>query len=436
MDLAEGRFHDPKAAINIKDVAKAGEKAWAPPGEEQPSGEGGSVSEEAVAPLAAARASAATAATECHDAAESLFFAFPDEALTSSSSSSTSFYSPSSSSSLSLGEKSETNEERRRSGSGSDSSVLATESAPLVSALEHGAPPPPSMRLQTVGYTLLKWASSLSDSVVPEGLLKAAEAAAPAREVRFHPSLTSLTHPHAPPASHHHHHHHLTSSLSFFLCACCPQPLLHTGLPRADRAPTSRARGRIRSYSTLRAPAQRAHAAASEASTAAAKAGKEPPAANTTAPCCCGPAGAGEGGEVVVGKDGLPAEYLPQSDRVSDMSDGPSAELIQDKKDRGAMSGGKDGKDGSAPRLALSSRLCTLVGGAFLCVGQAGGWWPAVFMRRFIDDLSAEESELKWVVHASRRHMEGEDEWRPGPGADQYVNWDGVRTELAYTFLT
>ena len=143
-----------------------------------------------------------------------------------------------------------------------------------------------------------------------------------------------------------------------------------------------------------------------------------------------------QGDRLVVGKDGLPAEYLPQSDRVSDMSDGPSAELIQDKKDRGAMSGGKDGKDGSAPRLALSSRLCTLVGGAFLCVGQAGGWWPAVFMRHFIDDLSAEESELKWVVHASRRHMEGEDEWRPGPGADQYVNWDGVRTELAYTFLT
>ena len=28
VDLAEGRFHDPKAAINIKDVAKAGEKAW------------------------------------------------------------------------------------------------------------------------------------------------------------------------------------------------------------------------------------------------------------------------------------------------------------------------------------------------------------------------------------------------------------------------
>ena len=46
-------------------------------------------------------------------------------------------------------------------------------------------------------------------------------------------------------------------------------------------------------------------------------------------------------------------------------------------------------------------------------------------------------TDKQWVLHAARRHMEGDDEWRPGPEQLRPdVSWDGVRTELAYTFLT
>ena len=113
-----------------------------------------------------------------------------------------------------------------------------------------------------------------------------------------------------------------------------------------------------------------AHAAATAAASAASKAASDATAASAAVEAAAG----GGGGEGTGPADAawsaavrpLPAEYLPRDLRPESA---PAS-------------------SGPLTSAQLSSRLCSLVGEAFLA---RAGWWPAVFIRHFIDERDLEK---------------------------------------------
>ena len=99
----------------------------------------------------------------------------------------------------------------------------------------------------------------------------------------------------------------------------------------------------------------------------------------------------------------LPAEYLPTSEPVVDdeLGAGAEAPLTPTPRDEIAEPPKGSYAEKPPPRIALSSRLCTLVGAAFL---MRGGWWPAVFVRHFVDELDQDDALLDWARVASASH--------------------------------
>lgn len=120
----------------------------------------------------------------------------------------------------------------------------------------------------------------------------------------------------------------------------------------------------------------RAHAAAASAATSAAEAaGKDMGTRSTEAAWA-------------IPIKPLPAEYCGK---------GPDGQVMTGSAARPDPTVRDDAKN-AVPRVALSSRLCTLFGSAFL---GARNWWPAVFIRHFIaDELERADETLEWIVGA------------------------------------
>ena len=201
---------------------------------------------------------------------------------------------------------------------------LAAEAASLLAALELGSTPLPTTSLPAVGYALLRWVASLSDPVVPTHLTEAAEAAASSRPDSFAVAKR------LPPE-------HTAVFVPVLVC--------------------------------IRRIVQ-AHAAATAAASAASKAASDATAASAAVVAAAGGGGGDGTGPVDAAWSAavrpLPAEYLPSDLRPESA---PAA-------------------SGPLTSAQLSSRLCALVGEAFIA---RAGWWPAVFIRHFIDERDLEK---------------------------------------------
>ena len=299
---ATARANEASTCANQAAEAVAAVSGWG--------GEAAAGSEAATAKAAEAAAAAAAAAEEAHEASEALFYAFPDEAFTTTSTSSAHL-------SVKAAERHE-------------------EAAELVRALESGAPLP-RVSLPALGFTLLRWASALSDAVVPAALLGAAEAAAPNR------------------------------AASVAIIKCLPSDHAAVFVPTL----------------LLLRRMLRAQAAASKAADVARRAAGSRPADASPAGAWAKP------------MKPLPAEYLPPTtEEDAAPAPGDVTHWAPRRTSLGTPTK-KSSEEKPPPRIALSSRLCTLVGEAFL---TRGGWWPAVFLRHFLDELDHDEATLEWAT--------------------------------------